>query len=60
MAVFKAYITNESAERQVSMDSFCAHSKLLGNLAVPAGEKRVQGQYLSLVNEIGHRPPNNT
>lgn len=40
MAVFKAYITNESAERQVSMDSLCAHSKLLGNLAVPAGERR--------------------
>lgn len=40
MAVFKAYITNESAERRVSMGSFCAHSKLFGNLAVPICERR--------------------
>lgn len=31
MAVFKAYITSESAERQVSLDSFYAYSKLLRN-----------------------------
>lgn len=40
MAVFKAYITSESAERQVSLDSFCAYSKLLRNEAVPVVESR--------------------
>lgn len=38
--IYKAYITNESAKSQMSMDLFCAHSKQLGNLALSAGKKR--------------------
>lgn len=51
MAVLKAYISNESAERQVSVDSFCAHSTLLGNLAVPTGERRGP----RTISELGQR-----
>lgn len=32
--IYKAYITNESAKNQVSMDLFCDQSKQLGNLAL--------------------------
>lgn len=41
--IYKAYITNESAKSQMSIDLFCALSKQLGILALSTIEKRGLG-----------------
>lgn len=44
--IYQAYISNESAKSQVSMDLFSAHSKQLENLALLLGRRGAQGQGL--------------
>ena len=44
--IYQAYISNESAKSQVSMDLFFAHSKRLENLALLLGRRGAQGQGL--------------
>lgn len=38
--LYQAYISSESGRSQVSPGLFCAHSKPLGNLALPTSKKR--------------------